>query len=131
MGRPRLLIADDNEAIRFLLRLLAEAECDIIGEAENGREAIEVAELLRPDLLILDVSMPVMGGFEAAGILRERLPQMPIILMSQHAERFYVDQAFDLGVKGYVLKQASCVELPLAITEVLTGRIFRSPRIPG
>jgi DNA-binding NarL/FixJ family response regulator len=107
MSRPRLLIADDHESMRYMFKLLAEAECEVVGEAENGQEAVEAAERLSPDLLLMDVSMPVMGGFEAARLLRERLPELCIILMSQHAQRAYADEALRLGVKGYVLKEAS------------------------
>ena len=79
MSRPRLLIADDHEAMRYMLKLLAEAECDIVGEAQNGQEAVDAAEQLRPDLLLMDVSMPVMGGLEAARLLRERLPERGLL----------------------------------------------------
>ncbi len=71
-----------------------------------------------------------MGGFAAARILRERLPELRIILASQHKQRLYTDEAFSLGIKGYVLKGNAAVELPLALREVLTGRLFCSPSIP-
>ena len=131
MSRPRLLIADDHESMRYMFKLLAEAECEVVGEAENGQEAVDAAEQLRPDLLILDVSMPVMNGFEAARLLRERMPELRVILTSQHAQRVYADEAFRLGVNGYVLKGAATTEVPLAIREVLAGRVFCSPSIPA
>jgi DNA-binding NarL/FixJ family response regulator len=130
MSRPRLLIADDHEALRFMFKLLAEAECEVVGEAENGQEAVDAAERLHPDLLLMDVSMPGMGGFAAARLLRERMPELRIILASQHRQRVYADEALSLGIKGYVFKENASVELPLALREVLAGRLFRSPQIP-
>ena len=130
MSKPRLLIADDNEAARYMLKLLAEAESEIVGQVENGQQALEAAEQLCPDLVLLDMSMPGMSGFQAARILKERMPELSIIFASQHAQRTYVDEAFNLGVKGFVLKEAAAVELPVAIREVRAGRVFCSPRIP-
>ncbi len=113
-----------------MFKLLTEAECEIVGEAENGQQAIEAAEQLRPDILVMDVSMPGIDGFQAARLLRERTPELSIILASQHAQRAYADEALKLGIKGYVLKQAAATELRIAIREVLAGRLFRSPRVP-
>jgi DNA-binding NarL/FixJ family response regulator len=127
--RPRVLIADDNEATRHMFRLLAELECEVVGEVENGRDTIEAVERLDPNLLVMDISMPDMSGFQAARILTGRVPQLKIILASQHAHSAYADEALRLGVQGYVLKGAAATELPAAIREVLAGGIFRSPRI--
>ena len=129
MTRPRLLIADDNEATRYMFKLLTEADCDIVGEVENGQEAIAAAEQLRPDLLVMDISMPGMSGLQAARLLSERTPELNIILASQHSERAYADEALSHGAKGYVLKAAASAELSGAIREVLAGRVFRSPRV--
>src|SRR5687768_15006847 len=101
MPRRRLVIADDNEAIRYLLKALTKPDCDIVGEAENGQEAILAAQELLPDVLIMDVSMPVMNGFEATRILKKTMPELRIILTSQHDEQVYVDEAFRLGINGY------------------------------
>jgi DNA-binding NarL/FixJ family response regulator len=129
MSRPRLLIADDNEATRYMFKLLTEGECEVVGEVESGQEAIDAAEQLHPDVLVMDVSMPGMNGFQAARLLRERAPSLNIILASQHAQRAYADEAIGLGIKGYVLKAAAGTELSIAIREVLAGRVFRSPRV--
>ena len=129
MTRPRLLIADDNEATRYMLKLLTEADCDIVGEVESGQEAILAVEQLRPDLLVMDISMPGMSGLQAARLLSERTPELNIILASQHSNRASADEALSHGAKGYVLNAAASAELSGAIREVLAGRVFRSPRV--
>lgn len=129
MSRPRLLIADDHESMRYMFKLLTEADCEVVGEVENGEEAVDAAQRLHPDLLLIDVSMPGMDGFEAIRLLRDLMPELPIILASGHVQGSYADKAFHLGVKAYTLKQSAPVELPVAIREVLAGRSFCSPQI--
>jgi DNA-binding NarL/FixJ family response regulator len=125
-GSPRLLIVDDDSAIRDTLRVSLEKECDIVGEADNGLAAIEASDKLRPDVVLLDVSMPVMDGFAAARRLKAARPELHIIFVSQHVDAVYVDEAFRAGGEGYVLKQSAATELATAIREVLAGRSFRS-----
>ncbi len=127
MTQPRLLIADDDPLVRDMLRRTVEGDSEIVGEASDGQEAVAAAERLRPDLVLLDISMPIMSGFEAARQIRERLPGLPIVFVSQHAETAYVDEAFDAGARGYVLKRALLSELREAVREVLAGRAYRSP----
>ena len=129
MSRPRLLIADDQEPMRFLLTLLAEADCEVVGEAENGQQAVEAVEQLCPDLLLLDLSMPGMDGWDAVRHLREHRPELAILLVSGHEQPAYAERALRLGVKAYVLKQTAPTEVPLALREVLAGRVFCSPRL--
>jgi DNA-binding NarL/FixJ family response regulator len=125
--QPRLLIADDDAAMRNLLRRTVEADSDVVGEASNGQEAVTAAERLHPDLVLLDVFMPVMGGIEAARQIRERVPDLLIVFVSQHADIVYADEAFSAGAQGYVLKRALFSELREAMSEVLAGRAYRSP----
>jgi CheY-like chemotaxis protein/anti-sigma regulatory factor (Ser/Thr protein kinase) len=127
--RPRLLIADDHDTMRYILRRFLEPDYIVVGEAANGVEAIEAAEQLRPDIAVFYISMPVMGGFEAARVLRDRLPETRIIFASQHADPDYVEEAFRLGAHGYVSKKAAAKELPEAVRTVLAGRVFQSPLI--
>jgi PAS domain S-box-containing protein len=123
---PRFLVADDHETMRYMLRRFLEPDYPVVAEAANGREAIEAAEHLRPDIAVLDISMPVMSGFEAARVLRERMPEIRIIFASQHTEAHYVEEAFRLGAHGYVSKKAASTELPEAVRVVLAGGVFRS-----
>lgn len=130
MGHLQLLIVDDDGAIRSMLRYIVESdEHNVVGEAEDGRAGVDAAKNLQPDLVLLDVSMPIMGGFPAARLLSAHLPELPIIFVTQHNEQSYVDEAFRCGAKGYVIKQAAMTELPSAIRTVMTGQVFCSPLI--
>jgi YesN/AraC family two-component response regulator len=103
-----LIIVDDDEAIRQRLRTIAETlGAEVLAEADNGRVGIEQAEILRPELVLLDVSMPVMGGFAAARQLRARMPELRTIFVSQHSEPVYVEEAFGMGGERLRI-EASC-----------------------
>ncbi|MBV9083408.1 MAG: response regulator transcription factor [Acidobacteriaceae bacterium] len=129
-GHLGVIIVDDDAAIREILRGIAERlGVDVLAEAENGRGAIEEAERHRPELMLMDVSMPVMGGLPATRYLCERLPEMRIILVSQYDHKLYVDQAMQLGARGYVLKAAAASELGPAMKIVMDGGTFVSPRV--
>ncbi len=130
MASERLLIVDDDSTIRCMLRSIVESEhADVVGEAENGRVAVDETERLRPDLVLLDISMPVMDGFTAARELGQRFPEVRVIFVSQNSDRAYVQEAFRCGAAGYVLKQAAATELLEAMAAVRAGSRFRSPRI--
>ncbi len=122
----RLLIVDDDAAIRDMIRQSVDHSCEIVGEAENGLEAVNAAEQLRPDIVLLDISMPVMGGFAAARQLKEKMPNLLIIFVSQHPDASYIDEAFRVGASGYVLKRSAVRDLTTAVEEVRAGRTFRS-----
>jgi DNA-binding NarL/FixJ family response regulator len=120
-----LLIVEDNPHIRQLLRAVVEEHDGVVvGEASEGRSAIEAAEKLPLDIILMDVSMPVMGGFPAARELLRRLPGVRIIFVSQHAERVYVDEAILCGAQGYVFKAAAVTQLPNALRAVMAGDSF-------
>jgi DNA-binding NarL/FixJ family response regulator len=130
-----VMLAEDHAVVRQGLRMLLESEPDmrVVGQAENGRQAVELAQTLRPDVIVMDVSMPLLNGLEAVRqILRDR-PEARIILLSAHAESAYVEQAMSFGAKGYLLKQASLDVLAKAIREAHAGRIFFGPSVqhPG
>ncbi len=121
----RLLIADDDSAIRAMIRHFLEAY-EIVGEAANGAEAVEAAERLQPDIILLDISMPVMSGFVAARRLKETMPYLPIIFLTHYADPAFIDEAFRLGANAYVLKRLAVHDLATAIERVSTGETFRS-----
>lgn len=123
-----MLIADDHAQMRYVLRQMVEG-WEVVGEAENGQQAVAAAEKLLPDLILLDVSMPVMNGFEAARLLRKRLPDLQIIFISAHVDRAYADEAFQIGAQGYVVKRALATELAEALRAVQANQTFHSPLI--
>lgn len=127
-----VLIADDHPAIRGALRgLLAGPAYRILGEAADGHEAVELAGRLGPDIVLLDLSMPVMGGLEAARIMARRLPGTGILIVSADAHPELVQDAFRAGARGYVLKDDCGAELAPAVSRVHQGGAFLSARIAG
>ena len=103
-----------------------EEHCEIVGEVRDGYEAVEMAEQLRPGVVLLDISMQRMGGIAAAQRIRELLPDSRIIIGSNHSSSVYMEEALKRGAHGYVVKGSAVVQLPKAIDEVLKGRIYRS-----
>jgi DNA-binding NarL/FixJ family response regulator len=126
----RLLIVDDSSEIRAALRKIAEQQDHVVvGEAENGKQALRLFPQAQPDMVLLDVSMPVMGGFATARELRQIAPELPIVFISQHAEDDYVSEAFRLGAGGYLLKSAIGSELIQAIETVANQKKYRSVQL--
>ena len=123
--RCRAIIAEDDALVRHTLRQIAETRCEVIAEAENGQVAVELVEALNPDVVLLDISMPVLNGFEAARRIRNQLPHISIVIVSSHSDAAYVEQAFRTGVQGYVVKGSAAVQLLEAIEDVTNGRTFR------
>ena len=125
-----LLIVDDDANIRIKLREIVEREgIKVVGEADNGQKGLEEVARLSPAIVLLDVSMPVMGGFAAARRLRESHPHIHIIFLSQYSQKIYAEEAVKLGAAGYVLKSFAVKELPSAITAVHAGERFISERV--
>ncbi|MEQ1562258.1 MAG: response regulator transcription factor [Nitrospiraceae bacterium] len=127
MKRPRVLMADDHSLILAGLRKLVEADCDVVGTVEDGRSLVEAAQRLRPDLILLDISMPLLNGLEAARQLRTLVPDCKLIFLTMHASPTYATEAFQIGASGYLLKRSAASELGLAIKAVLQGQQYLTP----
>jgi two-component system, NarL family, response regulator NreC len=127
----RVLIADDHGVVRKGLRLLLEqySEIEVVGEAVNGRDAIKLAADLVPQVILMDIAMPLLNGIEAAEQIRRQNGHIGIIMLSMHADESYVLRALNAGVKGYLLKESAEDDLLRAVTAVSQGKPFFSPAI--
>jgi len=127
----RILLADDHNIMRRGLRLLLERQAgfEVVGEAADGRQAVERAEAAKPDIVILDIAMPNLSGIEAAQRIGALLPQAAIIILSMHSDEGYVLRALKAGAKGYLLKDSAEDDLIEAIKAVGSGKAFFSPEI--
>lgn len=125
----RVLLADDHAVLRSGLRLLltSQNEYDVVGEASSGTETLSLAEKLQPDLILLDLSMPVLGGLDALPALRKLVPSAKILILTMHDDPQYLRQALKHGASGYVLKKAADTELLSAIRAVLRGEMYVHP----
>jgi DNA-binding NarL/FixJ family response regulator len=128
MHRYKILIADDHAMVRDGVKNLVKQNKDyiVVGEASNGRQAIEQYETLAPDLLILDISMPDLNGMEVAREVLSKNPLASIIILSMYDDEEYVSRCLEIGVKGYVVKNESGSELEYAIKSVLQGKNYFS-----
>jgi DNA-binding NarL/FixJ family response regulator len=129
--RPRVFLADDHELLLEAFRKLLEPKCEIVGTARNGRELLEAAPKLAPDVVVLDVSMPELGGLEAGAQLRAALPGVKLIYLTVNEDPDIAAEALRQGASGYVVKSAAASELFRALEEARAGRTFVSPRVTG
>ena len=127
MNRPRVLLADDHTLVMQGIRSLLLNHVELTGMFEDGRQLVENAVLLKPDVILLDISMPVMNGMEAARRLRQEVPDAKLIFLTQYADDIYVEEALRIGVAGYLLKRSAVSELVGAIEAVMTGKSYLSP----
>jgi DNA-binding NarL/FixJ family response regulator len=127
----RVLIVDDHTLVRAGLSRLLQgfAGVDVVAEARNADEAIDLAAIHRPDLVLLDLSLPGRNGLEAIGGLLERAPGTRVVMMSMHDDPMHVRDALDRGATGFVVKDAAPLELELALRSAVGGEVFLSPRI--
>jgi DNA-binding NarL/FixJ family response regulator len=129
--KTRILIADDHAIVRDGVRALltAAGDLEVVAEAANGQEAIDLAVSMEPDLVLMDIAMPGLGGLEATLEIRKRVPRARIIVLSQYGDPEYVRRFLKAGVAGYVLKKAAGAELVAAIRAVLRGGLVLDPEI--
>jgi DNA-binding NarL/FixJ family response regulator len=127
----RVLLVDDHALVRAGIRSLLEQEeaLEVVGETGDGREALELIEKLRPDIVLLDLTMPGLSGFEVLTMSKERFPAVQVIIITIHDEEEYAFHAFRSGAAGYLPKTAALAELRLAIDHVMNGKKYLSPGI--
>jgi DNA-binding NarL/FixJ family response regulator len=133
MTKLRIFLADDHAVVREGLKSLINAQPDmeVIGEAGDGRDACERAEHTRPDVVVLDVSMPGMSGAQAAARLRQGCPEVRVLALTVHEDKGYLRQLLGAGAAGYVLKRAAAEELIRAIRAVAAGGVYLDPALAG
>ncbi len=131
MKKITILLADDHMIVRegFQKLLSLEKDLEVVGEAQTGRQAVELAQKLAPHIVVMDIAMPLLNGLEAARQIREVAPEIKIIMLSAHADDAYVEQAMEAGACGFLYKQSSAQMLSQAIREVQAGKTFFSPGI--
>ena len=129
MKHITVLLAEDHMIVRegFRKLLAAEADLEVVGEAQTGREAVALAKKLRPAVVVMDIAMPLLNGLEATRQIRKALPGSKVLILSAHSDDAYVDQAIAFGAVGFLLKQTSAHDLSRAIREVQQGNTFFSP----
>jgi DNA-binding NarL/FixJ family response regulator len=129
---PTIVVADDHPLVRQGIRVLLERESfEVVGEAADGVEAVRLAEKYQPEVIVLDLSMPVMNGITAVGQIRKVSPRTKIVLLTMYTEEHHVLQALRAGVKACVTKTQAVEHLIVAIREVCAGGVYLSPSVSG
>ncbi len=131
MEKIRILLVDDHTLMRSGIRALLEDEpgLSVIGEAEDGRSAVAQACKLRPDVVIMDIAMPLLNGLEATRQIRQQCPRVRVLILSMHDNEEYIRQVLEAGAMGYILKDAAARELISAIRSVYRGEAVLSPAV--
>jgi two-component system response regulator NreC len=129
--RIRILLADDHTVLRAGLRALlaTEADLEVVGEASEGGEAIRLTATLRPDVVVMDIGMPGIGGIDATARIKRDLPAVKVLILSMHDDRGYLRQVLRAGASGYVLKRAADTDLLAAIRAAARGDVFLDPAL--
>ena len=131
MNKIRVILADDHAVVRAGILSMIEnlAEIEIVGQAGNGREALQLVEKIQPDVLVTDISMPEMNGFEVALQVTKAFPKVRVLILSMHTSEEYVVQALRSGATGYLLKDTEAQEIAVAIKAVAGGATYFSPSV--
>jgi DNA-binding NarL/FixJ family response regulator len=130
-GRPRVLIADDHALVVEGLQKLLEGACEVVGTVNDGRALLAAAQRLKPDVILVDVSMPLLNGIDACVRLRALVPSSRIVVLTMHADPSYAAEALRAGAAGYVLKGSASSELLRAIRAVMRGQRYLAHGLPA
>ncbi len=128
-GRVKIILADDHAMVRRGIKKILQEnpELLVIDEAGDGQELLEKLKTVTPDLAIVDISMPRMGGLEAAARIKKRCPKIKILILTMHRDKEFLERAMEIGVNGYILKEEMDVDLHSAIDHVFAGKTYTSP----
>lgn len=131
MRMIRVLLADDHRLIRAGLRLVVEQQPDfaVAGEADDGRQAVALAQSLKPDVVVMDIGMPELNGIEACRRIRDSLPDTQVVMLSMHSDEGYILRALKAGARAYLLKDSAEADLARAIRSAFEGKSFFSPAV--
>ncbi len=131
MKRARVLLADDHKIVAAGLKGILEPEFELVGTVQDGRALLKAARELRPDVIVVDISMPLLNGIEAVRQLKKANDRAKVVFLTMHPDVTYASRAFEAGASGYVLKHSAPAELVTAIREALQGRTYVTPMIAG
>ncbi len=129
--RPRVLLADDHLLVAEALKSLLTPEFDLVGVVEDGRELVEAAGRLRPDVIVADVTMPHLNGIDAMAQLRQGGDRVPVVFLTMHRDATFARRALEAGASGFVLKHSAPAELVTAIRAALAGKTYLTPQLAG
>jgi len=130
-SRPRVLLADDHRLVAEALKSLLAPDFDLVGVVEDGRQLVEKAGELRPDVIVADIGMPHLNGIDALIRLRQDGDEVPVVFLTMHRDATYARRALDAGASGFVLKHSASTELITAIRAALSGRTYLTPQLAG
>lgn len=131
MNTVRILLADDHDVVRKGLRFMLEhqGQMEVVGEAADGRQAVDLVERLKPNVVVMDIAMPRLNGVDATAQIVKKNPEVGVVILSMHADEGYLVRALSVGAKGYLLKDSAEADLVRAIQAVAQGKPFFSPAI--
>ena len=129
MGRPRVLLADDQALLLDAFEQLLVPECDIVGHAADGRALVAAASTLKPDIIVLDIGMPLLNGLEAGRQIKQTLQDVKLVFLTMNQDPDLATEAFRVGASAYLLKHSAASELTTAIREVMQGRSYVTPLV--
>jgi DNA-binding NarL/FixJ family response regulator len=131
MSRPRVLLADDHALLLAAFEKLLADHCDVVGHASDGRALVDAAERLRPDVIVLDIAMPLLNGLDAGRQIKQKLRDVRLVFLTMNEDPALAAEAFRAGASAYLLKRSAASELNTALEEVMRGRSYVTPLVTG
>jgi len=129
MKRPRVLLADDHKLLLEAFQKLLEPDCEVVGSVTDGRALLAAASELEPDIIVLDIAMPLLNGLDAGGQIKKMMPDVKLIFLTVNEDPDFVSEAFRVGASGYLLKSSAASELFQAIQDACLGRTYVTPLV--